>query len=242
MTEGIGEQYHQETKYRRGHLPRGYLRWNKKPPPYKQYPDTPRIPLPEPENHGGPPIWEILKSRRSRRNFAQKPISLDSLSQIIWACQGITRQLAGTGLRTAPSAGALYPVETYLAVNHVSELAQGIYHYPVHRHALERLKEGDYRKQISKAALDQKMCGEAAAVFIWTGIFERSMWKYRQRAFRYIYLDAGHIAQNLALAAQALGLGSCQIAALYDEEVNQILGVDGQAESVLYMSALGHPI
>ncbi len=94
---------------------------------------------------------------------------------------------------------------------------------------------------MARAALDQGMAAEANAVFAWTALFERSKWKYRQRAFRYVYLDAGHIAQNLALAAVSLGLGSCQIAALYDDEVNSLLGVDGTEESILYLSVVGHP-
>jgi len=150
--------------------------------------------------------------------------------------------MQGTELRTAPSAGALYPVETYVAANRITELESGIYHYSVRSHALEQLKQGDFRGKVSAAALDQHMCGEAGAVFIWTGMFHRSTWKYQQRAYRYVYLDAGHIAQNLALAAQALGLGSCQIAALYDDEVNEIIGVDGLEESAVYMSAVGKPV
>ena len=97
----------------------------------------------------------------------------------------------------------------------------------------------DQAEQIK--ALDQRMAARANVVFIWTAIFQRSKWKYRQRAYRYCYLDAGHIVQNLALAAVALGLGSCQIAALYDDEVNALLGVDGVEESTIYMTVVGRP-
>jgi SagB-type dehydrogenase family enzyme len=242
MKDDIGVQYQQSTKYKRGHLPGGYLRWDQKPALYKQYPDVPRIKLPRPEMKGGSPIWDAMHARRSQRRFSEIPLSLSQLSQILWASQGITRRMQGIELRTAPSAGALYPVETYLSANLVADLHPGIYHYAVRSHSLEQLKKGDFRHQLSVAALDQKMCGDAAAVFIWTGVFERSMWKYRQRAFRYVYLDAGHIAQNLALAAQALGLGSCQIAALYDDDVNEIIGVHGVEESVIYMSVVGQLI
>ena len=91
------------------------------------------------------------------------------------------------------------------------------------------------------AALNQKMCIEAAAIFVWTAIFNRSKWKYEERAYRYIYLDAGHIAGNLTLAATAAGLGTCQIGAIFDDEVNAIIGVDGKEESAIYMSLVGHP-
>jgi SagB-type dehydrogenase family enzyme len=94
---------------------------------------------------------------------------------------------------------------------------------------------------VTRAALDQEMCKAAAVVFIWTAVFQRSKWKYGQRAYRYVYLDAGHIAENLALAATSLDLGSCPIAALYDDEVNRIIGVDGTAESVIYITVIGYP-
>jgi SagB-type dehydrogenase family enzyme len=145
------------------------------------------------------------------------------------------------GLRTAPSAGALYPVETYLVVNAVEGIDPGVYHYNVEKHALDQLKAGDFGVDIARAALDQDVAHRANIVFVWTAIFGRCKWKYRQRAYRYIYLDAGHIAQNVALAAVALGLGSCQIAALYDEEANALLGVDGIEESTIYMTTVGRP-
>jgi SagB-type dehydrogenase family enzyme len=135
----------------------------------------------------------------------------------------------------------LYPVETYLVVNSVETIKPGVYHYAVPDHALEQLKAGDYSAEIARAALDQEMAQRANVVFVWTGVFGRSKWKYKQRAYRYVYLDAGHIAQNLALAAEALGLGSCQIAALYDEEANDLLGVDGEEESTIYMTSVGRP-
>ncbi len=116
-----------------------------------------------------------------------------------------------------------------------------MYHYNVSEHCLEQLKEGDYRVTIARAALDQKIAYDANLVFAWTAVVERSKWKYKQRAFRYIYLDAGHIAQTVAMAAVALGLGSCQIAALYDEEVNDLLGVDGIEETAIYLTVVGHP-
>ena len=106
---------------------------------------------------------------------------------------------------------------------------------------MEQLSAGDYRVPVARVALDQGMAAQANVVFVWTAVFPRSKWKYRQRAYRYVYLDAGHLAQNLALAAVALGLGSCQIAALYDDEANALLGVDGKEESTIYMTVVGRP-
>ncbi|MBN2199009.1 MAG: SagB/ThcOx family dehydrogenase, partial [Candidatus Aminicenantes bacterium] len=158
-----------------------------------------------------------------------------------WASQGISRLERGFAFRTAPSAGALYPIETYLSLQNISGLDPGLYHYDVRGHALELVRAGDIGRALAAAALDQEFLADAGVVFVWTAVFGRSKWKYRQRAYRYIYLDAGHLAQNLALAAVALGLGSCQIAALYDDEVNALLGVDGTEESVVYMSGVGAP-
>ncbi len=180
-----------------------------------------------------------MKRRRSVREFREEPLSIAGLSQILWASQGITQKTQGIGLRAAPSAGALYPIETYLVINNVSELAPGVYHYAVETQELEQIKKGDFRNPVARAALDQEVAYFANAVFVWTAVFDRSKWKYKQRAYRYVYLDAGHIAQNVALSAVALGLGSCQIAALYDEEANVLLGLDGINESTIYMTAVG---
>jgi SagB-type dehydrogenase family enzyme len=149
--------------------------------------------------------------------------------------------IGGHAFRAAPSAGALYPIETYVSVQMIEGLEPGLFHYGVREHELEQLRAGDFREAIAEAALDQAFLAEAAVVFAWTAVFGRSKWKYGERAYRYIYLDAGHIAQNLALAAVALGLGSCQVAALYDDEVNAVLGLDGKEESIVYMTAVGRP-
>lgn len=238
---GIGDSFQQETKYQRGRLPRGRLDWANKPAPHKQYPQVPKIRLSEPSIEGGAPLWDVLKQRRSVRLFGNEPLQESELSQLLWAAQGISGGNRGLGLRTAPSAGALYPVETYLAIHTVEGIEAGIYHYGVERHELDQLKVGDFQVEIAQAALDQEMVAWADVVFVWTALFERSKWKYKQRAYRYIYLDAGHIAQNVALAAVALGLGSCQVAALYDDEVNALLGVDGVEESTIYMTVVGRP-
>ena len=242
MTEAlVGDTFQRETKYRRGRLPGGRLNWATKPRTYKQYPDAPKIPLPPPQVDGGEPIWEVLRQRQSVRRYQDAPIEHAELSQLLWAGQGITRVSGSFGFRTAPSAGALYPVETYVVIHAVEGIEPGVYHYGVERHELDQLKIGDFRAEITQGALDQEMAFRASVVFVWTAVFERSKWKYRQRAYRYIYLDAGHIAQNVAIGAVALGLGSCQIAALYDDEANTLLGVDGLEESTIYMTAVGRP-
>ena len=238
---GIGAQYQRETKYARGHLPGGALDWDRKPETYKHYPDAPRVALSRPDAAGGAPLWEAIAGRRSVRRFGAEPLAAADLSQLLWASQGITAHAGQVELRAAPSAGALYPVETYLAVHDVAGVEPGLYHYYVPDHALEQLRAGDFRREVARAALDQRMAAAANVVLIWTGVFPRSAWKYRQRAYRYVYLDAGHIAQNVALAAVGLGLATCQIAALYDDEANALLGVDGEDESTIYMTVVGRP-
>lgn len=241
MKKGIGDLFQEETKYERDRLPGGYLEWSKKPETYKEYPNRPRVELPRPETEGGAPVWKILSQRRSVRDFHPRTVTDHQLSQLLWASQGITAEQFGYKFRTVPSAGALYPVETYVIINGVEGIPQGVYHYNVLEHCLEQLKEGDYRVTIARAALDQRIAYDASVVFAWTAVFERSKWKYKQRAYRYVYLDAGHIAQTVAMAAVALGLGSCQIAALYDEEVNDLLGLDGIEESAIYLTVIGNP-
>jgi SagB-type dehydrogenase family enzyme len=185
---------------------------------------------------------EALKKRHSVRVFANKPVRLDMLAHLLWASTGIRRIEKGQESRTAPSAGALYPIETYTVVNSIEELDKGVYHYSIKEQVLECIRKVDRSRQIAAAAMGQDMCAKAAAVIIWTAIFQRCKVKYGQRAYRYIYLDAGHIAQNLALTAVSSGLGSCPVAAFYDEEVNSIIDVDGAEESALYMTALGNPV
>jgi SagB-type dehydrogenase family enzyme len=234
-----GDQFQRETKYYRGRMPGTTLDWRSQPELYKQYPDAPKVELPPARPLNNCPMHDALRNRKSSRDFTDVAISTQSLSYLLWASTGISRKEHGYEFRAAPSAGALYPIETYLCINSVQAISPGIYHYCVKGHYLELLKPGNCAAEVARAALDQEMCRAAAVVFIWTAIFQRSEWKYGQRAYRYVYLDAGHIAENLALAATSLDLGSCPIAALYDDEVNSIIGADGTQESVVYMTVVG---
>jgi SagB-type dehydrogenase family enzyme len=241
LYEGIGDKFQRETKYSRERLLGGKLDWTAKPDAYKNYPSAEVIKLPQRASKKSIDLIETLKIRRSVRSYSPEPLTLADLSLLLWASTGAQREERGFTFRTAPSAGALYPIETYLVANNVNELEKDLYHYDLEGHALEKLERGDFTKNIGQAALEQKICMEASVVFVWTAIFERSKWKYAQRAYRYIYLEAGHMAQNLALAATSIGAGSCQIGAFFDDEVNRILGVDGEYESAIYLSVVGKP-
>jgi len=241
MKPGIGDQFQQQTEYVRDQLPGGYLDWGSKPETYKRYPDCPKFDLPAPKTRGGAVLWDLVALRRSVRDFLPHPLPEQKVSQLLWASQGVTAENFGYKFRASPSAGALYPVETYLVINNVENLPQGVYHYSVEDHTLEQLKKGDYRVTVARAALDQRVAYDGHLVFLWTAVFERAKWKYKQRAYRYIYLDAGHIAQSVVLAAMAEGLGSCQIGAIYDEEANDLLGLDSIVESTIYMTVVGTP-
>ncbi len=241
MSVHIGDEFQRATKYVRGKMEGGYLDWSKKPSAYKHYPDSTKIKLPLPKHAEIMSVDEAIRRRRSIRTFSQKPLTMEQLSYLLWASTGIQRKENGYEFRTVPSAGALYPIETYLIANNVQGLKKALYHYFIKSHLLEELERGDFSTPIAIAALGEEMFLSAAAIFVWTAIFDRSKWKYRQRAYRYVYLDAGHIAQNLALTATSLGLGSCQVGAFYDDEVNKIVGVDGTDESTIYLSVIGYP-
>ena len=233
------------------------LDWRSKPAAYKFYTYVPVIslpkPLPMPEGEPDPGLWDSVAKRRSVRSYAAAPLTLLELSRLLWAGTGVTASFGQDFYRAAPSAGALYPIETYVVVNRVEGLEPGLYHYRVAgvdilerpivegSHSLEQLRVGDLGPAIAAAALDQPMCRKAAAVFVWSAVFARSVWKYRDRAYRYFYLDAGHIAAQVSLAAVSLGLGSCPVAAYFDEEANALLELDGESESVVYMTSVGRP-
>jgi SagB-type dehydrogenase family enzyme len=241
MTKSVGDDFQMETKYSRKIHLTNYLDWVNKPDTYKRYPKAQKIQLSKKFPEKTHDIIEILKNRKSVRYFSSKDVSFVNLSFLLWASTGIQRKSKHYEFRTAPSAGALYPIETYVIVNRVEELERALYHYNIESHMLEMLKIGDFSQDLIHGALDQEMCGAAAVVLIWTGVFLRAKWKYGQRAYRYVYLDAGHIAQNLAISATSLGLGSCQIGAFFDDEINEVVNINGIDESVIYMSVVGHP-
>jgi SagB-type dehydrogenase family enzyme len=236
---GISRRYLAETRYSReglGEPGRSYPR----APLYKEYPGARRRLSLDPEaGRVSADLWRCLKERRSQRHYRERALTLQELAALLWAAQGVTGRAGNFLFRAAPSAGALYPVETYLSVHRVAGLEPGIWHFEVPDFSLALLKEGDFRGELTAAGLSQGFLGRAGAVFIWTGVLNRARWKYRERAVRYIFLDAGHLCQNLMLAATALGLGVCPVGAFFDAEVEALVGADGVEEVALYLAAVG---
>jgi len=230
--------YHRMTSYRRDRLPGAPP--GEAPPPFKRYADDlPRVELPRPEKLPTASFWETVAHRRSVRDYVAAPLSTEELFLLLWATQGITRP-GRLPMRATPSAGALYPVETYVAVGRVDGLAPGLYHWELPEERLVELRRDEaIARCVAAACLDQAMCAGSACIFLWTAVFDRTAAKYGARGIRYVYLDAGHVGQNLQLAATALDLGSCNIGALFDDEVNELLGVDGRLEAVVYAAAVG---
>lgn len=233
----LGLRYHEWSKPGHARYEGPPPDWGTQPPRYKTYPDAPRVALPMPPEEDGAQFMAVVRARRSQRDYRDEPLSLAELGQLLFAAQGITYPPGE--LRAAPSAGALYPIELYVLAHRVTDLEQGAYHYAVPSHELELVRVGDLREAISAAALGQSFIGEANVSFILSAIFQRTRWKYRERTYRYVLLEAGHIAQNLCLAATALGLGACPVGAFFDDDLNALLELDGRDEATLYIVAVG---
>ena len=179
-------------------------------------------------------LEETLARRRSVREFAPGPLTLAEISRLVWAAQGVS----GPGHRTAPSAGATYPLEVYLAVGEVENLSAGVYRYLPERHHLEAVSAGDIRLPLADAAVDQKWISRAATVVVIAAVFERTTARYGKRGERYVHMEAGHAAQNLLLQATALGLGATPVGAFHDTEVSRLLHLPA-GTTPLYLIPMG---
>lgn len=184
------------------------------------------IQLPEPDLDRKVPLVKTLSQRRSIRDFSREIVELPEMSQILWACQGIS---CTEGYRTAPSAGALYPLELFIFVERVSGLEPGIYQYKpgpgIRKHALLTRKHGDFLDDLADAALGQNCIRECAFCIVICSVTERTSVKYGSRSERYVYLEAGHAAQNACLQTTALNLGAVTVGAFYDDKVKDLLGI-----------------
>ncbi|MBZ5539689.1 MAG: SagB/ThcOx family dehydrogenase [Acidobacteriia bacterium] len=190
------------------------------------------IALPAPARTGRISLEEALARRRSVREFSTTPLTAQELSQLLWAAQGITHP---EGLRTAPSAGALYPLELYVAT------AAGFYHYDPQLHRLRKHAEGDLRPALYRAALEQPPVLQAPAVFLIAAVYERTAKKYgKERAVRYVHIEAGHAAENLLLQAVTLNLGAVPVGAFDDAQLQKAASLPA-GQRPLYLIPAGHP-
>jgi SagB-type dehydrogenase family enzyme len=204
-----------------------------------------RVCLPLPRLRGNVSLEEALRRRRSVRDYTSMPVSLEELSQLLWAAYGVTE--INWSLKTTPSAGGTYPLDIYVVVRSggVSMisggfLAPGSYRYDFRSHCLELVREGDFSGQLSEAALAQTWVREAALNIVIFGVYERTTRRYGERGYRYVYMEAGHASQNIYLQATALGLGTVSVGAFYDDRVKRIVGaVEGEP---LYIMPVGRPV
>ena len=191
------------------------------------------IALAAPQRRGKGSIEQLLAARRSRRSYAGTPVTLAQVGQLLWAAQGVT---GPEGQRTAPSAGALYPLELYIMASRVEGLAPGIYHYNPHEHEIEPHVAGDRRSEMTAAASDQDCMRFAACALIFAAVPARTEVKYGDRAAKFIHIEAGHAAQNVCLQAEALGLGVCVMGAFAPDQVHRAAELAAGEEAVYLMS------
>ena len=210
--------------------------------PYDAYP---AVPLPPALTLDGP-LGEAILTRESGRAMTAGRVSLEQLATLLHCAYGVTRENAGTifprPFRAVPSGGALYPLEIYCHTAGVTGLGAGLYHFNPLRHELRRLREGDDTRRIAEALVQPNVASDATLVLFLTALFERSTFKYGARGYRFILLEAGHVAQNLNLVANALGLAALNVGGYFDREVDALLGLDGVEHSTVYMVAVGHRV
>jgi SagB-type dehydrogenase family enzyme len=193
------------------------------------------IDLPSPKFESGVSVEEALTRRRSLRRFADAPLTLAEAGQLLWAAQGVTHS---AGYRTAPSAGALYPLELFIVAGAVTDLPSGVYRYLPREHDLVRVREGDQRPALTAGALGQGMLRKAPAVLVFCAVYERITGKYDERGVRYAHMEAGHAAQNVHLQAVALGLGSVPVGAFREDGVRSAIGAEAD-ETPVYLVPVG---
>lgn len=243
MNEDPGKLFLENTKYR-NLSPSAQQRGVPQPPlETENDADQEAIRLPDPdfESKKSFGLVQAINERKSIRKYNGEGLTTEELSFLLWCTQGVKSFVPGHAtFRTVPSAGARHAFDTYLLVNRVADLPQGLYRFQaIDHHLFSVCPDNALSSRIVKGALGQEMIGSAAVCFIWVAITERMKWRYSERGYRYLFLDAGHVCQNLYLSAQAIHAGVCAIAAFDDDQMNDIIGVDGVGEFVIYMASVG---
>ena len=232
----VGMFYHRESSLGIRSMLRGVLDWGQRPDGHKTIPGAVSTPLPVVVDPPQTPLVATLRQRRSRRDFTERALTANELSWIVSSATGIT---SGDGRRVAPSGGALYPIETYVAAHRVEGVDAGLYHVGARGRVLEQVRAGSVAGDLVVAGLGQDFLRDAPAVLVLSGVFQRSRWKYKERHYRFVCWEGGHISQNVYLAAEAAGLGACFVGSFLDGWVNDLLRVDGDEEAALGLIAVG---
>jgi len=193
------------------------------------------VKLPEPKYSSNISVEKALLERRSIRSYKDEPLTLSEVSQLLWAAQGITNP---RGFRTAPSAGATYPLEVYAVIGNVNNLPEGVYKYNPHGHELVNVAEGDKRAELSAAAIRQRWVEKGAIVLVFSAAYDRTTRRYGNRGLRYVHMEVGHAAQNVHLQAVSLNLGTVVVGAFDDDRVKKIINMPA-IEQPLYIMPVG---
>jgi SagB-type dehydrogenase family enzyme len=236
----IGPRFHLETSYNQDGFKGKSVSWGQTIPPYKEYPGADKVKLPAPEESGAD-LVVALDARRSVRSFADRALKLEQLSRLLLSADGISHARGSVAMRTAPSGGALYPIDIYVAVSDVEGLKAGLYHYRPADSSLELVEAGDFDARLNGAAFEQGCVGSSPVTIVLTARFERSTKKYADRGYRYTYMEGGAICQNVYLQANALQMGTVAVGAFNDDALNELLGIDGSSEAALLIMPVGYP-
>lgn len=243
MEFGVGREFLEKTKYK--YLVPAPQQKGAGPPPLQVdfAKGGGRVELPSPAKVGGE-IQKLIEQRTSLRRYAEKALTQKELSCLLWCTQGVKKTEAGLHtFRTVPSAGARHAFETLVLANRVEGLEPLLYQYMALEHKLGVVShDSRIAEKIVFGCMGQNMVATSAATFIWVADVERMTWRYGERGYRYILLDAGHICQNLYLAAESIGCGACGIGAFDDDVMNETLGLDGERHFVVYVGCVGKKV
>jgi len=244
MLQKSGYEFVEETKY--PNLSESDQRSDKPQPPFEITLEKghPLIYLPQPDSidFGGYDLRQAIEERRSIRRYSDDSLSLEELSYLLWLTQGVNKinEKRKVTLRTVPSAGCRHPFETYLSVNRVENLKPGLYRFVATEHKLAAVRLDDhFNNELTEACMGQRQVATSAVTFIWAAVPYRTVWRYSERSYRYLYLDAGHVCQNLHLAAESIHCGICAIGAYNDNAADELMGFTPPDMFVLYMASLG---
>ena len=238
----IGKEFIEKTKFQ--HLDLSDQSRNLPQPPLEMEYDASRnvidLPAPETIKIRSFDLKEAIEGRRSIRSYSQQPLTIEELSYLLWVTQGVVQVTPGATFRNVPSAGARHALETYLLINNVRDVPEGIYRFlAIENKLVEINMDPDIADRVTQGCLGQDFIRKSAVTFIWVADAYRMKWRYGERGYRYLHLDAGHACQNLYLSAGSLDCGVCAIAAFSDDYMNDLLELDGVEQFVIYIATVG---